>query len=95
MVVSSQRRRVHVVMSTDLLREIDALVGRRRRSQFIQEAIEEKLNWLRRVEAFDRVVGSIPNSYVPEWETPELQADWRGAQRQERAPVSSASPTDS
>jgi hypothetical protein len=76
MTVSSERRREHVVMPSDLLREIDSRVGRRKRSAFIQEAIEEKLNRLRRVEAFERVVGSVADGDIPEWKTPESTAEW-------------------
>jgi Arc/MetJ-type ribon-helix-helix transcriptional regulator len=76
MTVSTGRRRAHVVMPEDLLREIDARVGQRRRSEFIQEAIEEKLARLCRVEAFERVVGSLKDVDVPGWETPEAAARW-------------------
>ena len=74
--VSSGRRRAHVVMSNDLLQEIDSRVGQRKRSEFIQEAIEEKLNRLQRLEAFERVVGSIGDGDIPEWDTPESVAQW-------------------
>jgi hypothetical protein len=63
-------------MSTDLLSEIDMLVGRRQRSEFIQEAIEEKLGRRRRLEAFDRVVSSLQDVDIPGWETPESAAEW-------------------
>ena len=76
MAVSTERRRAHVVLPNDLLREIDERVGQRRRSEFIQDAIEEKLNRLRRVEAFERVVGSIGDGDIPEWDTPEATAQW-------------------
>ncbi len=76
MAVSTGRRRAHVVMPDDLLREIDARVGQRRRSQFIQEAVEEKLARQCRVEAFERVVGSLKDVDVPGWETPEATAQW-------------------
>lgn len=59
MAVSPERRQAHVVLPSDLICEIDERVGQRRRSEFIQEAIEEKLHRLRRVEAFKRVVGSV------------------------------------
>jgi Arc/MetJ-type ribon-helix-helix transcriptional regulator len=84
MAVSSERRRAHVVMPSGLLREIDARVGQRRRSEFIQEAIEEKLRQLRRVEAFERVVGSVANGDKPAWETPESTAEWLREIRQDR-----------
>ena len=82
--VSSRRRRAHVVMSSDVLQEIDSRVGQRKRSEFIQEAIEEKLGRLRRVEAFERVVGSVADGDVPEWETRESTAEWLRALRQDR-----------
>jgi hypothetical protein len=76
MAVSATRRRAHVVLPDDVLREIDARVGPRRRSEFIQEAIEDKLNQLRRVEAFEPVVGSVTDGQVPEWETRESTDAW-------------------
>ncbi len=41
--VSSGRRGAHIVTPGELLQEIDARVGQRRRSEFIQEAIEESI----------------------------------------------------
>jgi len=76
MAVSATRRRTHVVLPDDLLREIDARVGPRRRSEFIQEAIEDKLASVCRVEAFERVVGSLKDADIPGWETPEAAARW-------------------
>jgi Arc/MetJ-type ribon-helix-helix transcriptional regulator len=86
MVATTKRRRVYVVLPEELLREIDARVGKRKRSEFIQEAVEEKLNRLRRVEAFERVVGSIADGEVPEWDTPESAAEWLRALREEWNP---------
>jgi hypothetical protein len=76
------RRRAHVVMSDDLLCEIDARVGRRRRSEFIQEAVEEKLRRLRLAGSFQRVVGSVADGDIPEWETRESTAEWLQSLRQ-------------
>jgi hypothetical protein len=84
MTASSERRRAHVVVPGDLLREIDSRVSQRKRSEFIQEAIEEKLNRLRRVEAFERVVGSVADGDIPEWETRESTSEWLCALRQDR-----------
>ena len=76
MAVSTERRRAHVVLPDELLRDVDARVGQRRRSEFIQEAIEEKLTRLNRVEAFEQVVGSLKGVDTPGWETPEAVAKW-------------------
>lgn len=95
MTMSSERRRAHVVMPSDLLQEIDSRVGQRKRSEFIQEAIEEKLGRLRRVEAFERVVGSVADGDIPEWETRESTAEWLRALREEWEPDCSNAPTSS
>ena len=92
--LSTGRRRAHVVMPSELLREIDARVGQRKRSEFILEAIEEKLNRLRRVEAFERVVGSVADGDIPEWETRESTADWLRALREEWEPARSDASTN-
>lgn len=76
MAATTQRRRAHVVLPDVLLREVDARVGQRSRSEFIQGAIEEKLARLCRVEAFERVVGSLKDVETPGWETPEAAAQW-------------------
>ena len=83
MAVPTERRRAHVVLPSDLVCDIDERVGQRRRSEFIQEAIEEKLNRLRRVEAFQRVVGSIGDGEIPEWETRESTSAWVRELREE------------
>ena len=84
MAVSAERRRAHVVLPSDLVCESDERVGQRRRSEFSQEAIEEKLNRLCRVEAFERVVGSCKDNGIPEWKTPESTAEWLRKLRQDR-----------
>jgi Arc/MetJ-type ribon-helix-helix transcriptional regulator len=81
MTVSSERRRAHVVMPSELLREIDALVGRRKRSQFIQEAVEEKLRRQRLQASLAEMAGSLAGVDTPGWETPEAAAEWVRALR--------------
>lgn len=73
--MSSARRRAHVVMSVELVREIDALVGRRGRSQFLEEAAAERLQRLRCIAVFERALAK-PTDGVPEWETKESAAEW-------------------
>ena len=82
MAVSTARRRAHVVLPDALLREIDARVGQRKRSEFIQVAIENQLNILRRVEAFERATAT-PTLGIPEWETSESAAEWVRTMRRE------------
>jgi hypothetical protein len=79
-------RTTRVSLPRDLLWEIDERVGREGRNQFIQDAIVVKLTQLRRVEAFERVVGSIPDGAVPEWDTPESTEAWLRALRAEWNP---------
>jgi hypothetical protein len=93
MAVSSDRRRAHVVLPADLLPEIDERVGQRHRSEFIQEAIENELQRRRRVEAFERVVGSIADGENPDWETRETTAEWLTELREEwESPARSSEP---
>ena len=82
MAVSTERRRAHVVLPTALLNEIDARVGPRQRSEFIQEAIENELRRLRRIESFEQAVAT-PTEGIPDWEYTESTAEWLRALRQE------------
>jgi hypothetical protein len=66
-----------------MVAEIDELVGKRKRSQFIEEAIEERLKRERRLKAFRAVVGSLKGKGIPEWSTPESTVEWVHQQRQE------------
>ncbi|MGO9256108.1 MAG: hypothetical protein ACLQU1_07390 [Bryobacteraceae bacterium] len=49
-------RRTHVVLSDQLVKEIDSLVGRRQRSSFITQAAERELVRLRQLQALDQLV---------------------------------------
>ena len=82
MSVSSGRRRAHVVMPNEQLQEIDALVGRRGRSQSLEEAAAEKLQRVRRVAAFERAIAT-PTEGIPEWETRKSAEEWVRGLRQD------------
>ena len=69
-------KRIHIVISTSLLAEIDALVGPRRRSEFIAEAIEQRLERDLFREAYDAAVGSLNPDDYPEWSSPEKTYEW-------------------
>jgi metal-responsive CopG/Arc/MetJ family transcriptional regulator len=49
-------RRTHVVLSDELVKEIDTLVGSRQRSSFITEAAEKELIRRRQMQALDQLV---------------------------------------
>jgi hypothetical protein len=49
-------KRTHVVLSQQLVKDIDTLVGSRRRSSFLTEAAEEKLMRMRQIKALDQLV---------------------------------------
>lgn len=83
-------RRAQVVMAEGVVEEVDALVGQRRRSRFITEAVEEKPKRRRRVEAVDQVVGSSRDGGIPEWETAESTEAWVRALRDDWAERSKA-----
>jgi len=68
--------RAHVVMPPGLVEAVDRLVGKRRRSRFFAEAVEEKLARARRIEAAREAAGTLAELDIPGWETPESAAAW-------------------
>ena len=80
--MTSERRRAHVVMPIELVQEIDALVGQRGRSQFLEEAAMEKLQRMRRIAAFERALDTRTEG-IPDWETTESAEKWVRELRQE------------
>ncbi len=69
--------RTHVILPDDLLAEIDALVGKRKRSAFISEAASKEIKRRRLIEAARLAGGSLRNAETPpEWETSEGAAAW-------------------
>jgi hypothetical protein len=61
--------RLHINLDDEMARQIDEVAGSRKRSRYIREAIEAKLEVDRRVAARRRLVGSYPD-FAP-WMTPE------------------------
>jgi predicted transcriptional regulator len=81
--MSSETVRAHIVISKELVEEVDRLVGPRRRSEFIAEAVAEKLAHERLLQAALKVGGSLANVDIPGWETPESTIEWVRALRKE------------
>lgn len=70
------RTRTHIVIPTELVHEVDRLVGARGRSQFFADAAAEKVARLRLLNASAKAAGSLRNVNIPEWETPEKASAW-------------------
>jgi len=49
-------RRTHVVLSDQLVKDIDSMVGSRQRSSFLTQAAERELMRLRQLKALDELV---------------------------------------
>ena len=79
--MSKESMRTHVVIPKELVDLVDELVGRRSRSRFFSEAVEEKLARVKLTRAAKRVVGSLANVDIPGWETSEAAAEWVKASR--------------
>jgi Arc/MetJ-type ribon-helix-helix transcriptional regulator len=59
-------KRTHVVLSDELVKDIDALVGARQRSSFISQAAEKELMRLRQIKALEAAAGSWKDKDHPE-----------------------------
>lgn len=59
-------RRVHVVLSAELVRDIDTLVGTRHRSKFLTQAAEKELMRLRQIAALKGAEGAWKDEDHPE-----------------------------
>jgi metal-responsive CopG/Arc/MetJ family transcriptional regulator len=74
--------RTHVILPTELVEEVDRLVGTRKRSRFVEEAIRSHLRRERMATALRQTAGSLKGDY-PEWETPEKVSEWVANSRRE------------
>ena len=68
--------RTHVVMSADLLEEIDRLVGARGRSRFLEEAAREKLARLELEDAIRSTRGIAQGKGYERWRDRASAAAW-------------------
>ncbi|HZT31081.1 MAG TPA: hypothetical protein VFA33_14430 [Bryobacteraceae bacterium] len=59
-------KRTHVVLSDELVREIDTVVGSRQRSSFISQAVEKELMRRRQLAALDAAAGAWKDKDHPE-----------------------------
>jgi predicted transcriptional regulator len=75
-VLSYVPMRAHVVLDDELVDEVDALTGRRRRSAFIEDAVREKLQRERQTRALEKYIESGERPDHPNWRTPEDTSRW-------------------
>jgi len=59
-------RRTHVVLSDQLVKDIDTLVGTRQRSSFITQAAEKELMRIRQIAALKAAAGAWKDEDHPE-----------------------------
>ena len=59
-------RRTHIVISEALVSEIDRLVGKRGRSEFLTQAAEKELRRLQQIRALENVTGAWKDKDHPE-----------------------------
>ena len=67
--------RTHFIAPKDLIKEVDRLVGPRRRSKFLTEATMEKLKREKLLRA-TRDAMKLPAVHEPGWETPDAVSKW-------------------
>ena len=72
--------RVHVILEEDLVNELDSLVGPRRRSSFIADAVRKAVDQERRWRVMRSAIGSISEEGHP-WD-PDV-ATWVHETRRE------------
>jgi hypothetical protein len=59
-------RRTHIVIPETLVTEIDLLVGKRGRSEFLAQAAEKELRRLQQIRALENVAGAWKDKDHPE-----------------------------
>jgi hypothetical protein len=68
--------RTHIVIPIELVRSVDNLVGKRGRSRFFAEAVEEKLARARRATVLRRAAGALADRDIPGWESSAAASEW-------------------
>lgn len=79
--MSKETMRTHVIIPKELVNSVDELVGKRSRSRFFTEAVEEKLGRARLAKAARKLVGSLSGVDIPGWESSKSAAEWVRASR--------------
>ena len=75
--------RTHIVLPARLLKDVDELVGRRKRSAFFAQLAEHEVERLKLLKLARAAAGSFGPDDVPECSTPEKAYAWAREQRME------------
>ena len=59
-------RRTHIVIPEPLVKEIDRLVGKRSRSEFLTQAAQKELRHLQQIRALENIAGAWKDKDHPE-----------------------------
>lgn len=94
----TETMRTHVVLPRELVERMDEIVGPRRRSEFVTEAVRTELDRRRLLELLDAAVEEAehlpPDDDPPAWESAESAVAWVREQRRTvrdvGVPISSA-----
>ena len=68
--------RAHIILDNEIVKDIDNLVGKRRRSRFITEAVCAKLRQMKLLTALKETAGILSDEEHPEWKTSKDVASW-------------------
>lgn len=79
--MSKDMTRTHIVIPKDLVETIDALVGKRKRSEFFTEAAQKEVRRRKLLEAAKKAGGALEQVDIPGWETSESATEWVRASR--------------
>lgn len=68
--------RTHVVLPDGLVHDVDSLVGKRKRSRFVEEAVREKLRRKALLKSIEDTAGALSPDAHPEWSTSKKASSW-------------------
>ena len=75
--------RAHIVLDQELVAEIDRIAGKRKRSQFIEEAVRRQIALAKQKAAIALEWTPLDPERYPQWATPGLTSKWVHDMRQE------------
>ena len=81
--MSPSETRTHIILPTELILQVDRLVGARKRSRFFAAAVAKEAARLELLTAAREAAGSLVDVDIPGWETSESIAQWVHDLRQE------------